>query len=93
MAAVQPVADLGQTTFVLARFIAALQAIDPVGGLGSEFRGVPLFGRDRAVRAAVEVMRASLDPAPVIAAWEAALAAPVWQGPGVWMHGDLHPAN
>lgn len=93
MAAVQPVADLGQTAFVLARFIAALQAIDPVGGPSSEFRGVPLSGRDRAVRAAVEVMGASLDPAPVIAAREAALAAPVGQGPGVWMHGDLHPAN
>jgi aminoglycoside phosphotransferase (APT) family kinase protein len=29
----------------------------------------------------------------VIAAWEAAVAAPRWQGQGVWMHGDLHPAN
>lgn len=31
--------------------------------------------------------------APVIAAWEAAVAAPVWEGQGVWMHGDLHPLN
>lgn len=25
--------------------------------------------------------------------WEAAAAAPVWQGSPVWVHGDLHPAN
>ncbi|MBN6036203.1 aminoglycoside phosphotransferase family protein [Amycolatopsis sp. 195334CR] len=25
--------------------------------------------------------------------WEAALAAPVWDGPPLWLHGDLHPAN
>ena len=25
--------------------------------------------------------------------WEEALAAPVWAGPEVWVHGDLRPAN
>lgn len=25
--------------------------------------------------------------------WADALAAPEWQGPPVWLHGDLHPAN
>ncbi|WP_086872174.1 aminoglycoside phosphotransferase family protein [Streptomyces viridochromogenes] len=29
----------------------------------------------------------------VRAVWGDALAAPVWQGPPVWVHGDLHPAN
>jgi aminoglycoside phosphotransferase (APT) family kinase protein len=27
------------------------------------------------------------------AVWEDALAAPAWDGPPVWLHGDLHPAN
>jgi aminoglycoside phosphotransferase (APT) family kinase protein len=29
----------------------------------------------------------------VLRAWEAALAAPGYDGPPVWLHGDLHPAN
>ncbi|MEU9608546.1 aminoglycoside phosphotransferase family protein [Streptomyces sp. NPDC048057] len=29
----------------------------------------------------------------VRAVWEDAVAAPAWQGPPVWVHGDLHPAN
>ncbi|MFF7047837.1 aminoglycoside phosphotransferase family protein [Streptomyces griseorubiginosus] len=27
------------------------------------------------------------------AVWDEALAAPEWDGPPVWVHGDLHPAN
>jgi aminoglycoside phosphotransferase (APT) family kinase protein len=27
------------------------------------------------------------------AVWDDAAAAPAWQGPRVWVHGDLHPAN
>lgn len=29
----------------------------------------------------------------VRAVWEDAVAAPEWEGPPVWVHGDLHPAN
>jgi aminoglycoside phosphotransferase (APT) family kinase protein len=25
--------------------------------------------------------------------WDAAATAPAWDGPPVWLHGDLHPAN
>lgn len=34
-----------------------------------------------------------LDPAAVQAIWDDAVAAPVWSGPPVWLHADLHPAN
>lgn len=27
------------------------------------------------------------------AVWDDAVAAPTWEGPPVWVHGDLHPAN
>jgi aminoglycoside phosphotransferase (APT) family kinase protein len=27
------------------------------------------------------------------AVWDDAVAAPAWEGPPVWVHGDLHPAN
>jgi aminoglycoside phosphotransferase (APT) family kinase protein len=33
------------------------------------------------------------DPADVRAVWDDAVAAPAWEGPPVWVHGDLHPAN
>ncbi|MFD2472287.1 aminoglycoside phosphotransferase family protein [Amycolatopsis silviterrae] len=34
------------------------------------------------------------DVAPdVQAIWDDAVAAPAWEGPPVWVHGDLHPAN
>jgi aminoglycoside phosphotransferase (APT) family kinase protein len=52
-ALLQPVADLRQEAAVLAAFVGALQAINTVGGPGSEFRGVPLSGVDRSVREAV----------------------------------------
>lgn len=33
------------------------------------------------------------DPEAVRAVWEDAVAAPVWAGPALWLHSDLHPAN
>jgi aminoglycoside phosphotransferase (APT) family kinase protein len=32
-------------------------------------------------------------PADVRTVWDDAVAAPAWQGPPMWVHGDLHPAN
>ncbi|MFE7359184.1 phosphotransferase, partial [Streptomyces sp. NPDC057543] len=29
----------------------------------------------------------------VRAVWDDAVAAPAWEGPPLWVHGDLHPAN
>jgi aminoglycoside phosphotransferase (APT) family kinase protein len=33
------------------------------------------------------------EAADVWAVWDDAVAAPAWEGPPVWVHGDLHPAN
>jgi aminoglycoside phosphotransferase (APT) family kinase protein len=33
------------------------------------------------------------DVRAVWAVWDDAVAAPEWEGPPVWLHGDLHPAN
>jgi aminoglycoside phosphotransferase (APT) family kinase protein len=60
-------------------------------------RGVPTAARDDEVRAALADLRA--DPLPGIdldaatRVWEDALAAPVHEGPPVWLHGDLLPGN
>jgi aminoglycoside phosphotransferase (APT) family kinase protein len=34
-----------------------------------------------------------VDRTTVLRAWAAALTAPAWDRPPVWLHGDLHPAN
>jgi aminoglycoside phosphotransferase (APT) family kinase protein len=93
IAAVAPVADLRRAAIQLAEFVTALRAIDPAGGPSSQFRGDPLSGHDEMARAAIEALRNEFEPGVVTAAWETAVAAPVWRGPAVWMHGDLHPAN
>jgi aminoglycoside phosphotransferase (APT) family kinase protein len=33
------------------------------------------------------------DAVDVRAVWDDAVAAPAWEGPPVWVHGDMHPAN
>ncbi|WP_242424908.1 phosphotransferase, partial [Frankia sp. EI5c] len=43
-----------------------------------------LIGSDAADLQAVQAVQA---------VWDDAVAAPAWEGPPVWVHGDLHPAN
>lgn len=90
-------ADPRQAAVDLARFIAALQRIDPTGGPTpgphNSKRGVPLVTRDAATRAAIAALHGMVDVDAATAAWDAALAAPVWEGPPVWIHGDLQAGN
>jgi len=93
VAALSPVADMSQAAVSLARFVRALQAIDPAGGPVSKFRGGTLADRDPVSQASAAALGDSLDVRPALQVWKAAIAEPVWTGPSVWMHGDLHPAN
>jgi aminoglycoside phosphotransferase (APT) family kinase protein len=72
----------------LAEFVAALQEVDPTGA--PQGGGVPLAERDAGIR--YWLARFDGDPA-VTAEWERALAAPAWDGPPVWHHGDLDARN
>jgi aminoglycoside phosphotransferase (APT) family kinase protein len=81
------------TAEALAGFVAALHGVavaDPPSGGG---RGGPLAARDDATRAALAALDGELDAPAVTAVWEEALAAPTWDGPPVWVHGDLAPGN
>jgi aminoglycoside phosphotransferase (APT) family kinase protein len=97
MATVERIGDLGQAASDLARFIAALQQVDPTDGpppgRHNAFRGVPLAMRDAQTRAAIAALGAAIDVGAVTAAWEAALRAPEWKRPPVWIHGDLDSRN
>jgi aminoglycoside phosphotransferase (APT) family kinase protein len=91
------IANLKQAATEMAQFIAALHGIDsaggPTAGHHNSFRGVPLATRDAATRAAISNLRGTLDEVAMTAAWDAALNAPVWNRPAVWIHGDLQPGN
>jgi len=81
----------------LARFVTTLQSVDlagaPAPGSENFGRGKPLARRDAATRAAIAQLEASMDVRAVTTAWEHALAARVWEGPPVWLHGDLTTEN
>lgn len=89
----------------LAAFVTALRRIDPTGGpvprLSNAFRGErvgtecdSLFA-DSLVRAKIAKLKVAglADSDAVTAVWDAALAAPAWDGPPVWVHGDLATGN
>lgn len=81
----------------LARFIVALQRIDatdgPHSGEHNVSRGVPLAARDASTRAAIAQLEGLVDTQAATARWEAARAAPVWDGPPTWIHADLQSGN
>lgn len=86
------IGDPWRATMDLGGFVAAMRRVDATGGPPSS-RGVPLVRRDPEVRAALGALHGVIDVAVATAAWEAALAAPLWQGAPVWVHGDLHEGN
>lgn len=81
----------------LGQFVAALQQINlaggPAAGEHNSFRGVPLAMRDAPTRAAIATLGSMVDAHAVTGAWEAALKAPDWASPAVWLHGDLQRGN
>ncbi len=94
-ATVDRLRDLGEAAVDLARFVATLQRVEAGDGPrpGPLDRGVPLATRDGYTRSAISALHGVIDTGAVTAAWEAALEVPAWDGPGVWIHGDLTPGN
>jgi aminoglycoside phosphotransferase (APT) family kinase protein len=76
--------------------VCALHAIDASDGppkTGTS-RGTPLAGLDDGVRSTLAASPRLRDLAgAVLAVWEDALAAPAYDGPPVWIHGDLMAGN
>jgi aminoglycoside phosphotransferase (APT) family kinase protein len=80
----------------LGRFLNALQEVDSSGGpspgLHNFHRGGPLHVYDAQTRHAIALLSSRIDAAAALKVWDAALAAP-FQGPPVWLHGDISLAN
>ena len=81
----------------LAEFVRALIAIDATGGPApgthNFWRGVPLAARDEMTRRGISESKGLIDTEAVTHAWEHDRAAPAWDGPPTWLHGDLVPDN
>jgi aminoglycoside phosphotransferase (APT) family kinase protein len=96
-ATIERLADPRRAAIDLAQFITALQRIDATGGpppgLHNFSRGEPLAMRDAGARDAIATLRGALDVEAVTAVWDAAIEAPAWSGPPVWLHGDLQSGN
>nr|WP_219933840.1 aminoglycoside phosphotransferase family protein [Streptomyces sp. Act143] len=98
-------ADPVRAALDLAGFVTALQGVDATGGPGPEqsnaFRGVPMgdprdsLAAEARVRPKLAALRGTglVDIDAVTEVWEAALAAPAWHKPPVWIHGDLAAGN
>ncbi|MFY9926680.1 MAG: aminoglycoside phosphotransferase family protein [Streptosporangiaceae bacterium] len=79
-------------------FLGALHGPAPADAPANPFRGVPLAERAGSFAANLALLDGQadhdhLDRDAVLRVWDAALAAPGYGGPPVWLHGDLHPAN
>jgi aminoglycoside phosphotransferase (APT) family kinase protein len=79
-------------------FLGALHVPAPADAPANPFRGVPLAERAGTFAANLALLtgQPGQDQAgrdAVLRVWDAALAAPGYDGPPVWLHGDLHPAN
>jgi aminoglycoside phosphotransferase (APT) family kinase protein len=79
----------------LGGFLKALHTEAPANAPVNPVRGVPLEARNEAVAKNMDVLSKScqIDRVSVQALWDAARAAPRWDGPALWIHGDMHPAN
>ena len=92
-AAIAPPRDPDSAAVALGRFVAALHGAPADGLPANPYRGGPLADRDEAVRERLARLADDVDAPAVVARWEQALGAPVHDGPPVFLHGDLHPAN
>jgi aminoglycoside phosphotransferase (APT) family kinase protein len=92
LAVTVPRAERAGLAAPLADAVARLHVPAPPDAPKNPFRGVTLRSRDGAVRERV-ASGVVPDGERVLTAWAQALTAPRYDGPPLWLHGDLHPAN
>ncbi|WP_446217601.1 aminoglycoside phosphotransferase family protein [Micromonospora sp. IBHARD004] len=87
--------DLDRAAVDLAAFITALRRIDTTGAFprAPRARGGALAEFDDGVRRSVEQLGDRIDGPATLRSWQESLDAPAWDGPEVWVHGDLLPGN
>jgi aminoglycoside phosphotransferase (APT) family kinase protein len=92
-AAESPPIDPLATADTLGAFIRALHVPAPGDAPTNPFRGVALAARAEAVDGRVAALADRIDAHRTLATWHTLLQTPAWDGPPLWLHGDLHPSN
>lgn len=77
----------------LGAFLAALHRPAPAAAPTNPVRGIPLARRDDATKDRLARLPGDVDASALARRWEHCLAAPAWDGPPLWLHGDLHAHN
>ena len=94
---VAPPADPVATADVLGRFLSALHEPAPADAPVNPYRGVPLAARADEMHTRLDALATPVAGVvahdTVRAEVAAAIALPYWDGPPLWLHGDLHPRN
>lgn len=88
-----PAVRADESAEALAGFLTALHIAAPADAPEHDGRGAPLADQHAAFE---RCLGSGTTDRPVPAmrrVWEDALEAKPWQGPPLWLHGDLHPAN
>jgi aminoglycoside phosphotransferase (APT) family kinase protein len=95
-AALTGVRDRDRLALDLAAFITALQQVPaddgPLAGPHSFNRGGPVSAWDEQTRNTIDQLDGTIDADGALEVWEAALVAN-WNGPDVWVHGDVTGSN
>jgi aminoglycoside phosphotransferase (APT) family kinase protein len=86
-------ADRAAAVDGLAAFLRSLHVPAAAGVPVNPVRGVPLLDRNPVVLERLGDRDRYPQAAELRALWAEACAAPVWDGPAMMLHGDLHPAN
>ncbi|BAH51842.1 aminoglycoside phosphotransferase family protein [Rhodococcus opacus] len=77
----------------LAGFLTTLHVEAPAEAPTSSDRGAHPKNCTDGFEKLVHAVAPSVMSADVWSVWDKAVTAPEWEGPPVWLHGDLHPAN
>lgn len=92
-AAVRPPDDAAATARALGDFLRALHRPAPADVPQNPYRGVPLADRSAVTVTRIDSLHDVVDAPGVRSLWEDLAATRPWDGPPVWLHGDLHAGN
>ncbi|MEL6985164.1 MAG: aminoglycoside phosphotransferase family protein, partial [Actinomycetota bacterium] len=98
-AGIDPALDGAMVADQLGRFLAALHRPAPPEAPTNPHRGVPLENRQASFVDRVEALAGAdghpgvLDRKATLDRWTACVEATPWDGPPLWVHGDLHSHN
>ncbi|MCB1256051.1 MAG: aminoglycoside phosphotransferase family protein [Microthrixaceae bacterium] len=85
--------DFESAAMSLASFCSAMHKPAPASAPANEYRGVPLSDRSALTMGYLAEVEDLVGVSTLVDIWNNAVSVPPWDGPPLWIHGDLHPGN